>query len=426
MHRAKRVLTAVAVTGLLLLLSLSILGQERFGEINGVVTDPTGAVVPNAKVILTNKDTNRVTNLTAGGDGNFLATNLEPGRYKMRVEAQGFAASEVPDINLLVGKTLKMDARLEVGATTETVQVSEGAPLIDTTSTMIAHNITSEEFDRLPKARTFQSLVTLSPSVNSGTLENGFQVNGASSAENQFNIDGISTNSVITGASRQDAVFEILQEVQVKTGGIEAEYGGALGGVISAITKSGGNNFHGDVHYYFTGNPISAGAPQRMLMDPTNLLTTTYIQDYNFDRNSHEAGYSLGGYFIKNRLYFFSAASPQFIEESRKYYSVDWQPVSLTRSTRYWQAYNKVSADITHSLRATAGYLWSPSSGQGTLPGTNGYGNQVTSSVSSIQANQIIGYFSPQANYNVNLDWTISPTAFLSIKAARFWDNYKK
>ena len=98
----------------------------------------------------------------------------------------------------------------------------------------MAHNITSEEFDRLPKARTFQSLVTLSPSVNSGTLENGFQVNGSSSAENQFKIDGISTNSIITGASRQDAVFEILQEVQVKTGGVDAEYGGAMGGVISA------------------------------------------------------------------------------------------------------------------------------------------------------------------------------------------------
>src|SRR5204863_4438886 len=138
---------------------------------------------------------------------------------------------------------------MQLGTTQTAVQVSESAPLIDTTSTMVAHDITSEEFDRLPKARTFQSLVTLSPSVNSGQLENGFQVNGASSAENQFNIDGISTNSVITGASRQDAIFEILQEVQVKTGGVDAEYGGAMGGVISAVTKSGGNAFHGDVHY---------------------------------------------------------------------------------------------------------------------------------------------------------------------------------
>src|SRR5262249_12308383 len=147
---------------------------------------------------------------------------------------------------------------------------------------------------------------------------------------------------------------------------------------------------------------------KRMLMDPTDLLTITYQKDYDFERRNHEAGYSLGGYFIKNRLYFFSAASPQFIEEARDYFSSDWQRVHLTRSTRFWQAYNKVSADITSRLRATVGYLWSPSSQAGALPGVSGYGNQVISSASALRAQQAIGYFSPQANYNANLDWTIT------------------
>src|SRR5262249_49354824 len=148
--------------------------------------------------------------------------------------------------------------------------------------------------------------VTLSPSVNSGQLENGFQVNGASSAENQFTIDGISTTSIITGASRQDAVFEILQEVQVKTAGVPAEYGRALGGVISAITKSGGNKFHGDVHYYYSGNSISAGPVQRLLLNPLDDKTVSYAQDHKNPSNNHEVGYSLGGYFVKNKLFFFS------------------------------------------------------------------------------------------------------------------------
>ena len=84
-------------------------------------------------------------------------------------------------------------------------------------------------------------------------------MNGASSAENVFTVDGVATNSLIYGSSRQNTVFEYLQEVQVKTGGIDAEYGGALGGVISAVTKSGGNMFTGEAHYYYIGNALSAG-----------------------------------------------------------------------------------------------------------------------------------------------------------------------
>ena len=95
--------------------------------------------------------------------------------------------------------------------------------------------------------------------MNTGEIEGGIQVNGASGAENSFTIDGVTTNSLVNGASRQDAVFEYLQEVQVKTGGINAEYGGALGGVVSAVTKSGGNQFHGEGHYYYTGAATSAG-----------------------------------------------------------------------------------------------------------------------------------------------------------------------
>ena len=112
---------------------------------------------------------------------------------------------------------------------------------VDLHSTTVAHNVTAEEFDRMPKTRSFQGIALTSPGVNQGDIEGGFQVNGASGAENSFTVDGVNTNSLIYGSSRQDTVFEYLQEVQVKTGGIAAEYGGALGGVISAVTKSGGN-----------------------------------------------------------------------------------------------------------------------------------------------------------------------------------------
>src|SRR4030095_12210905 len=146
----------------------------------------------------------------------------------------------------------------------------------DTKSPTTARTVTPQEIERIPKGRSFQNLAFASPSVNTGEIEGGIQVNGASGAENSFTIDGVTTNSLVNGASRQDAVFEYLQEVQVKTGGINAEYGGALGGVVSAVTKSGGNQFHGEGHYYFTGAALSAGPFKRLQLDPNTLATAAY------------------------------------------------------------------------------------------------------------------------------------------------------
>ena len=238
--------------------SAALSAQERFGEINGTATDPSGAVLPNVNVKATNKGTARVVETITDGTGQYYFRNLDPGKYTVRFEIKGFVTQEVADISLLLGKTLRVNGAMTVASAEQTVQVTESAPLIDTTNTTMANNITAEEFDRLPKARSFQNLAVLSTSVNTGAIEGGIQVNGASGAENKFTIDGISTTSLINGQSRQDAVFEILQEVQVKTGGISSEYGGAMGGVISAITKSGGNAFHGDIHYYLGGNSLSA------------------------------------------------------------------------------------------------------------------------------------------------------------------------
>lgn len=414
-----------AILLVIALFSLPVLAQERVGQISGTARDASGAVLPNVNITLTNKETGRTYTTKSATDGVYFLRDLDPARYTLKFELQGFATREFADVLVLVGKNLTINVDLAVGGTQQTVEVTADAPLIDTTSTAVGHNVTAEEFSRLPKTRSFQSMANAAPSVNVGdVVEGGIQINGASGSENQFNVDGLSTNSLIEGHSRQNAAFEILQEVQVKTSGIEAQYGGALGGVISAITRSGGNEFHGDVHYYFSGNAISAGQVQRLLMDPNDLKTVTYQQDYKNPVSTHEVGYSLGGYFLKNRLYFFSAASPSFRTRERDYIATDGM-AHLKEDSKSWQAYNKVSVDITRSMRASIGYLWSPSSAEGVIAAFDGYGNQRLATVAGIEANQVRGYFSPQANYNANLDWALSPTSLLSIKAARFWDNYK-
>ena len=128
--------------------------QERFSGLTGVVRDASGAVLPGATVTITNKATAKVYTAVSGADGVYRVLDLEPGRYSMRFELSGFQASEVPDVVLLLGNTLSLDSTLKVGGVQEAVSVTAESPLIDTRNTTIAHNVTAEEIDRIPKGRT--------------------------------------------------------------------------------------------------------------------------------------------------------------------------------------------------------------------------------------------------------------------------------
>jgi hypothetical protein len=201
--------TSTLIGVFLMLLSVPAAAQERFGELNGTATDPSGAVLPDVTVTATNTTTQRAYNTRTGTDGTFIIRQLEPGFYSVKFELSGFTTYQVAQVELAAGKILKVNAPLTVAGTEQAVQVTEAAPMIDVTRTTIAHDVSASEIALLPKARSFQQLAVLAPSVNSGEIEGGFQVNGASGAENQFIIDGVSTNSLINGKSRQDAFTEI-------------------------------------------------------------------------------------------------------------------------------------------------------------------------------------------------------------------------
>ena len=223
--------SGIAVAALLLgLLSTATPAstQERFGGLTGTVTDASGSVLPGATISIASKTTGAVRTVVSNTNGTFVVPDLDPGRYSVTVELQGFSRSALDDVTVLLGKTLKLDTQLKVGDMAEVVNVTADArPAIDLRSTLVAHNLTAEEIDRIPKGRSYQSLALTAPSVNSGEIEGGFQVNGASGAENAFTVDGVVTNSLIDGRSRQNTVFEYLQEVQVKTTGIAAEVRGS-------------------------------------------------------------------------------------------------------------------------------------------------------------------------------------------------------
>src|SRR6476660_1310200 len=315
--------------------------QERFGGIAGVVTDSSQAPVPGVTITATNKQTGATRVVVSGSDGTYRIPDLEPGRYTVSVELAGFQKVQADDVLVLLGRTADFPATLKVGGVSEVVTVSSDTRTqVDLRSTTVAHNVTAEEFDRMPKTRSFQGIALTSPGVNQGDIEGGFQVNGASGAENSFTVDGVNTNSLLYGSSRQDTQFEYLQEVQVKTGGIAAEYGGALGGVISAVTKSGGNRFTGEAHYYFSGNSISASPVQRLQLSPIDDTTVLTVQDEKQDNNRNEVGGSLGGPILRDKLFFFGSASPRYVRRTNNYlFSNGTEPGAISQKQTVTQSF---------------------------------------------------------------------------------------
>src|SRR4030095_13747045 len=199
------------ISALLVAFALAMTGlataQERFGTLQGRVTDQQGAAVPGVTVTMTNVQTGAARTFVSDTNGQYIAADLTPGRYNVKFELTGFAPVERADVQVLLGRSFDVDAQMRVGGLTETVQVTgEATPLVDTRSTLVAHNVPAAEFDRIPKGRSFQSVAVSAPSVTQGDIEGGIQVNGASGSENQFTVDGVATNSLLHGESRQNAV----------------------------------------------------------------------------------------------------------------------------------------------------------------------------------------------------------------------------
>jgi hypothetical protein len=417
------------ISAFLVALALAFTGiaaaQERFGSLQGKVTDEQGQPVPGVAVTVTDVQSGAARTFVTDANGQYVAPDLNPGRYNVSFELAGFTKVERKDLSVVLGRTFQLDTQMKVGAITETVQVTaQAAPLVDTRSTLIAHNVSAEEFDRLPKTRTFQSIALASPSVNSGDVEGGIQVNGASGAENGFTVDGIVTNSLVNGQSRQNTVFEYLQEVQVKTTGIGAEYGGALGGVVSAVTKSGGNSYRGEAHYYFEGSALAAKPVKRLVLDPATEATFQYIQDEKSPTKQNEFGGSIGGPIVKNRLFFYGSYSPRNNSTDQPYTYTQGGNNTINRSIWTQQLFGKASV-ATKRLNATYSVLWTPTTANGTLAAYNGNApNTYVGASSSLNANVARGYEQQQVNQSGTADFSLSNNAILSVRGGVFHDRY--
>ncbi len=284
---------------LFLLLTAPVFAQSAAGlaGISGVVKDPSGASVPNAKVVISSQSQGTLRSLSTNSDGVFTAPALTPGEgYSVTVTASGFNTYEAKDLALLVGQNLDLRIALSVGSAGTKIEVSSEAPLVEDTKTDLSQVVNQQQIQELPiNGRRVDSFVLLTPGVsddgNYGLLtfrgvagQNAFLVDGTDTTEGFYNENAGRTR--INSQISQDAV----QEFQVVSSNYSVEYGGAMGGVVNTVTKSGGNELHGGGFWYYRSTGFNARDP---------------FSAYVPSEKRNQIGATLGGAIKKDKLFYF-------------------------------------------------------------------------------------------------------------------------
>ncbi|MDX2032516.1 MAG: TonB-dependent receptor [Blastocatellia bacterium] len=358
------------------------MAQETTGRIEGTVTDVSGARIPGATVKVEGSAFSRTT--TADSDGFYRMLQVPPGIYKVSVQAEKFASASVEAVAIVLGKTTEVPFSLKVGNVSEQVVItSDDVARIDPADNKIQTNITSRVMDSLPKGVNMTSLLKISPAARPESLSGGFQIDGASGSENSFIIDGQEVSNFRTGVlnTNNNLPFQFVQEIQIKTSGFEAEYGGATGGVVNVVTKGGSNEFHGLVEYQFEPNKLWAG-PRPVLNSFRTGTGANFVQINEYLRpgkdkfTNHYPAFAVGGPIAKDRLWFFTSYAPQIFDTTRttNFFSADprtrTQTASETWSQQVRQEYfqGRLDAAPINNLRLSATYTWNPIVEDGILP----------------------------------------------------------
>ncbi len=293
------------------------------GSIAGVVQDASGSVVSSAKVDLSGPFGARSTTTNAAGEYSFA--NLQVGSgYTITVTRAGFGVAKSNGIVVGVNQRTTLDFHLELGTTVQSLNVVDsGSAAIDLATTTIGANIDESLYKNVPVGRNISSVISLAPGVTSsgGAGAANPSINGASGLENEYIINGANvtdpgyggfgTYTAVFGSLGTGITFDFIQEVQVKSGGFEAQYGEALGGVVNIITKSGSNKFHGDLYGYFQPEALAATNPN------PNLLTTsktTWIKA----SGRYDFGGDIGGFIKKDKLFFYGGFNPTYSQSFRQ------------------------------------------------------------------------------------------------------------
>ena len=402
----------------------SVLGQETTGNIEGYVSDPTGARVAGATVRVTGTSFDRTASTDA--EGFFRVLQVPPGLYTITTTATSFRTAKQERVEVVLGNTTNANVALEVGEVTEEVLITaaDAAP-IDTNNSRIQTNITEKKIELTPRGTNFTSVLQVSPAVRVEPLSGGFQIDGASGSENTFIIDGQEVTNFRTGALNvnNNIPFEFVQEVQVKSSGFEAEFGGATGGVINVATKRGDNEYHGSIGTQFEVSRLAAGTR------PVQSANEQTLQYFHFPRDEYTRFFpsaTFSGPAIKDRLWFFSSYSIQDVPTRRSYIYPDNTGVTYESRDRRDYGFLRLDGNVSDKLQLSGTYTYNPLKRNGILPTFNTIANAGTAAAAVNPRNQSFrGGRQPASNVGVSGVWTPTGNLVISARGGRAYLNEK-
>ncbi len=237
---------------IIVLISSPAFAQEQSGSIQGIVKDSSGGVLPGVAVEARSPTVVGSSTAVTDERGVYRFPALPPATYTIIATLNGFNQGKIDNATLWLGQLLKIDFELKIGGIAETVDVVGTSPLIDVKQSAAFATVEQQALEHLPKGRDYTSTIILAPGAQYEPMAGGeAQIDGASGSENRFIVDGMDTTALVGGTSGKPVPTDFIEQVQVKSSGYAAEFGGSTGGVISAITKSGSNQIRGNAGLYY-------------------------------------------------------------------------------------------------------------------------------------------------------------------------------
>jgi len=296
----------------LLMLAVGASAQVNTAELSGQITDQTGAAVPNAKVTVKNLANGTTRSAVSNSEGSYVLVNLPPGRYEVTIEANGMTKVTVPELILTIGQAAEFNPQLKVASGPETSITVEGSTeVIETTRSGVADTVDSRRINNLPiNGRNYinftltnsQAARDNAPSIGAAPTS-GLNFAGQRARSNQVSVDGADAVDNSVNGVRATVSQEAVQEFQLIISNYNAEFGRATGGVVNIVTKSGGNEVHGNVFGYLRHKSIQARNPFSVEVNPLTGAQTAVKQGYT----RLQAGATIGGPIKEDKTWYFLA-----------------------------------------------------------------------------------------------------------------------
>lgn len=383
---SKKLKFIASLVALLFCLTGIAFGQEQTGAIEGTIKDPAGNVVPGVTITVSSSGTTSGARQDATVGFNRTATTDDSGFFRIlevpsgffnvsAAATSGFGAATVEQVEVVLGKTTPVNFALGASGVSGNVTITASdVQAIDQTDSKIQTNITAQTAELLPKGVNFTSLLTVAPAVRAEPASGQFQIDGASGSENTFIIDGQEVSNFRTGSlnANNNIPFQFVQEVQVKSSGFEAEFGGATGGVVNVVTRGGSNDFHGEFGISFRPSRFTAAARQFL----TNAFpgAPRYVQPRKDGGTDVFPSGTFSGPILKDRVWFLASVTPQYRHIVRDVTYINPATSATVGAGRFRQDqtnnydFLRIDASLRNNLRFQGSYTYNPITLRGIAP----------------------------------------------------------